>query len=64
MKPTHRLMLRKVGKGSMFDKAKMIKGEMKTMEVKSEDIPIASLTDKMNGLGITKVKRKPLKLKL
>jgi hypothetical protein len=34
------------------------------MEIKPEDKQISSLTDKMSGLGVTKVKRKPLRFKL
>ena len=70
MKPQHRLILRKVGKGSMFDKVKEMKsemgmkGEMKTHDVKPEDIRVRKITEDMEGMGLKKTKRKPLRFKL
>ena len=69
MKPQHRLILRKVGKGSMFDKGS--KGEMRTMDVKPEEMrrkfhepSIEKITEDMEGMGLKKTKRKPLRFKL
>ncbi len=77
MKPQHRLILRKVGKGSMFDKIKGMKsemgmkGEMRTMDVKPEEMrrkfhepSIEKITQAMEGMGLKKEKRKPLRFKL
>jgi hypothetical protein len=71
MKPEHRLMLRKVGKGLPAREFK--KGEMRTMDVRDSEMPRPSmdmLERKMAGMGVTKkeepkiLKRKPLKFKL
>ncbi len=56
-------MLRKVGKGRVF-----FPGQARTMDVKEdrrakEEIDAKKL-EKMDGMGVTKVKRKPLKFKL
>jgi len=63
MRPEHRLMLRKLGRG-MFDKAKTMKAEMRTMDVKPMEKKVHELSEQMSGLGVTKVKRKPLRFKL
>ena len=65
MKPQHILMLKKVGKGlppRVFEK-----GQMRTMDVREGERPspsIEKLTKDMEGMGLKKVKRKPLKFKL
>jgi len=71
MKPQHRLILRKVGKGSMFDKVKGSNGEMRTMDVKPEEMrrkfhdpSVEKITEDMEGMGLKKAKRKPLRFKL
>jgi len=71
MKPEHRLMLRKVGKGLPAREFK--KGEMRTMDVRESEMSHPSmdmLEKKMAGMGVAKkvepkiMKRKPLKFKL
>ena len=64
MKPQHQLMLRKVGKGMMFSRMNGTKPEMRTHEMKPEDLPIRKITEDMEGMGLKKAKRKPLKFKL
>lgn len=61
MKPQHQLMLRKVGKGKMFTKEIR---KIKTMDVKPEEASIKKITEDMDGMGLKKTKRKPLKFKL
>lgn len=69
MRPEHRLMLRKVGKGSMFkdpvmqDRRYRSPAELeKNAKQKEYDTMIMEkITKKMDGMGI---KRKPLKFKL
>jgi len=64
MKPQHQLILRKVGKGIMFSRINGTKSEMRTHEMKPEDQPIRKITEDMEGMGLKKAKRKPLKFKL
>jgi hypothetical protein len=54
-------MLRKVGKGKMFTKEIR---KIKTMDVKPEEASIKKITEDMDGMGLKKTKRKPLKFKL
>jgi hypothetical protein len=61
MKPQHQLMLRKVGKGKMFPKMKSMTNAKHEI---SEPKEMKELEKKMEGCGITKIKRKPLKFKL
>jgi len=58
-------MLRKLGMG--LSPRNFKKGEMRTMEVREGEMPkpkMDILEKKMEGLGISKTKRKPLKFKL
>ena len=60
-------MLRKLGMGKGFPTRNFKKGEMRTMEVREGEMSkpkMDILEKKMEGLGISKTKRKPLKFKL
>jgi hypothetical protein len=64
MKPQHILMLKKVGMGMrVFEK-----GQMRTHEVREGERPSPSPSieklKEMEGMGLKKAKRKPLKFKL
>jgi hypothetical protein len=72
MKPQHQLMLRKVGKG--LNGRIFFPNQARTMDVRlgdrhatKEEIDaknMEKLEKKMEGMGVTKAKRKPLKFKL
>jgi hypothetical protein len=72
MKPQHILMLKKVGKG--LKGRVFYPGQARSMDMRQGDRPATKeeievknmdkLEKKMEGMGITKAKRKPLKFKL
>jgi hypothetical protein len=73
MKPQHQLILRKLGMGKGLPARNLKKGEMRTMDVRDSEMPMPDkkiqrdmkmLETKMEGMGVTKAKRRPLKFKL
>ena len=65
MKPQHQLMLRKVGKG--LNSRVFFPGQIRSMDVRQGDRRATKEeidAKKLEGMGVTKAKRKPLKFKL